>query len=55
MAASLSVAHGFLPPHPGPTAIAVIFNADLGTTLIYGFIIAVPTVILAGPLYYKFC
>jgi Gnt-I system high-affinity gluconate transporter len=54
MAASLSVAHGFLPPHPGPTAIAVIFNADLGTTLIYGFIIAVPTVILAGPLYYNF-
>jgi len=41
-------------PHPGPTAIAVIFNADLGTTLIYGFIIAVPTVILAGPLYYNF-
>ena len=54
MAASLSVAHGFLPPYPGPTAIAVIFNADLGTTLIYGFIIAVPTVILAGPLYYNF-
>lgn len=54
MAASLSVAHGFLPPHPGPTAIAVIFNADLGITLIYGFIIAVPTVILAGPLYYNF-
>ncbi len=54
MAASLSVAHGFLPPHPGPTAISVIFNADLGTTLIYGFIIAVPTVILAGPIFYNF-
>ena len=54
MAASLSVAHALLPPHPGPTAIAVIFNADIGTTLIYGFIIAVPTVILAGPLYYNF-
>lgn len=54
MAASLSVAHAFLPPHPGPTAISVIFNADLGTTLLYGFIIAIPTVILAGPLYYNF-
>lgn len=54
MAASLSVAHALLPPHPGPTAIAVIFNADIGTTLIYGFIIAIPTVILAGPLYYNF-
>ena len=54
MAASLSSAHAFLPPHPGPTAIAVIFNADLGTTLIYGFLIAVPTVIIAGPLYFNF-
>lgn len=54
MAASLSCAHAFLPPHPGPTAIAVIFNADLGTTLIYGFLIAVPTVIIAGPLYFNF-
>lgn len=54
MAASLSVAHGFLPPHPGPTAIAVIFNADLGKTLIYGIILAIPTVILAGPVYSGF-
>ncbi|SQB74114.1 gluconate transporter, high-affinity GNT I system [Escherichia coli] len=30
MAAALSVTHGFLPPHPGPTAIATIFNADMG-------------------------
>ena len=54
MAASLSVAHCFLPPHPGPTAIAVIFGADLGTTLLYGFMIGVPTVIIAGPLFYNF-
>lgn len=30
MAAALSVTHGFLPPHPGPTAIATIFHADMG-------------------------
>lgn len=53
MAAALSVTHGFLPPHPGPTAISVIFNADIGLTLIYGLIIAVPTVIVAGPLLYN--
>jgi Gnt-I system high-affinity gluconate transporter len=47
--ASLSVTHGFLPPHPSPTAIAVMFNADIGTTLLYGLIIAVPAIILAGP------
>jgi len=53
MAAALSVTHGFLPPHPGPTAISVIYNADIGLTLIYGVIIAVPTVIVAGPLLYN--
>lgn len=54
MAAALSVTHGFLPPHPGPTAIAVIYNADIGMTLIYGAVIAVPTAIVAGPLFYNF-
>lgn len=51
MLASLSVTHGFLPPHPAPTAIAVMFNADIGKTLIYGIIIAIPTIIIAGPLF----
>lgn len=51
MLASLSVTHGFLPPHPSPTALVGQFNADMGTTLVYGIIVAVPTVILAGPLF----
>ena len=54
MAAALSVTHGFLPPHPGPTAISVIYNADIGLTLVYGAILAVPTAIVAGPLFYNF-
>lgn len=54
MAAALSVTHGFLPPHPGPTAIASIFQADMGKTLLYGSLLAVPTVILAGPVYASF-
>ena len=37
----------------GPTAIATIFEANLGTTLLYGFIITIPTVIVAGPLFSK--
>lgn len=53
MAASLSVTHGFLPPHPGPSSIAVVYKADLGLTLIYGLLIAVPTVIVAGPVWGK--
>ncbi|MFY4776154.1 GntP family permease [Metabacillus sp. RGM 3146] len=53
MAAALSVTHGFLPPHPGPTAIAGEYGANLGEVLLYGFIIAIPTVIIAGPVFTK--
>jgi len=49
--ASLSVTHGFLPPHPSPTALVGQFHADLGKTLMYGTAIAIPTVILAGPIF----
>jgi Gnt-I system high-affinity gluconate transporter len=49
MLASLSVTHGFLPPHPSPSAIAVMFKADIGKTLMYGIVIAIPVIILAGP------
>ncbi len=51
MLASLSVTHGYLPPHPAPTAITVMFNADLGKTLVYGIIVAIPAIIVAGPLF----
>jgi Gnt-I system high-affinity gluconate transporter len=50
MLASLSVTHGYLPPHPAPTAIASQFNADIGKTLFYGIIVAIPAIIVAGPL-----
>jgi Gnt-I system high-affinity gluconate transporter len=53
MLASLSVTHGFLPPHPSPTALVAQFHADMGTTLFYGIIIAIPTVIVAGPIFAK--
>ncbi len=51
MLASLSVTHGYLPPHPSPTALIKQYHADLGLTLLYGFIAAIPTVIIAGPLF----
>lgn len=54
MATALSVTHGFLPPHPGPTAIAVIFKADIGKTLLYGLIVAVPTLLVAGIIFPEF-
>src|SRR5690606_11544863 len=52
--AALSVTHGYLPPHPGATAIAVIFQADIGLTMIYGMIVAVPAIIISGPLFGRF-
>ncbi|HZI53916.1 MAG TPA: gluconate:H+ symporter [Chitinophagaceae bacterium] len=51
--AALSVTHGFLPPHPSPTALVAQFNADLGITLLYGIIIAIPAIIIAGPVFSK--
>jgi len=53
MLASLSVTHGFLPPHPSPTTLVAQFNANLGLTLLYGICIAIPVIILAGPLFAK--
>ncbi|WPK13758.1 GntP family permease [Lysinibacillus louembei] len=53
MTAALSVTHGFLPPHPGPTVIAGEFEANIGEVLLYGFIISIPTVIIAGPIFTK--
>ena len=49
MAAGLSTTHCFLPPHPGPMFLVGAFKADLGKTLMYGLIIAIPVVIIAGP------
>ncbi|MYM66697.1 gluconate transporter [Pseudoduganella sp. FT55W] len=49
--AGLSIAHGFLPPHPSPTALVAAVHADMGKTLLYGMIVAIPTLIIAGPVF----
>ncbi|MBW8685505.1 gluconate:H+ symporter [Chitinophaga rhizophila] len=54
MLASLSVTHGYLPPHPSPTALVGTFHANMGLTLIYGLIVAIPAIILAGPVFSRF-
>ena len=50
---ALSVTHGYLPPHPSPTALVQQFHADLGLTMLYGFIVSAPCIILAGPVFAK--
>jgi Gnt-I system high-affinity gluconate transporter len=49
MLAALSVTHGYLPPHPAPTALVGMFHADLGKTLVYGIIVAIPAIVISGP------
>jgi gluconate transporter len=46
----LSIAHGFLPPHPSPIALIKLFGADTGLTLIYGMIVGAVTLMIAGPM-----
>lgn len=53
MVAALSATTGFLPPQPGPTAIASVLNANLGKTLLFGIIVAIPCALVAGPLFAK--
>jgi GntP family gluconate:H+ symporter len=49
--AGLSILHGLIPPHPGPLVAINALHADLGTTLLFGVIVAIPTAIIGGPLY----
>ncbi|MGW1540274.1 GntP family permease [Streptomyces sp. NPDC002309] len=52
--AGLSVMHGLVPPHPGPLVAIDALKADLGVTLALGVLIAIPTVIIAGPLFSRY-
>jgi GntP family gluconate:H+ symporter len=52
--AGLSAVHGLVPPHPGPLLAIGVFGADIGKTILYGLIVALPTAIIAGPLYGSF-
>jgi GntP family gluconate:H+ symporter len=52
--AGLSVAHGLVPPHPGPLAAIERLGADTGRTLFYSLIIGLPVAMVAGPLFGRF-
>ena len=52
--AGLSVMHGLVPPHPGPLVAIAALNANLGITLAFGVVIAIPTVAIAGPLFARY-
>ncbi|WP_053703285.1 gluconate:H+ symporter [Streptomyces sp. WM6368] len=52
--AGLSVMHGLVPPHPGPLVAIDALDANLGVTLALGVLVAIPTVVIAGPLFSRY-
>ena len=52
--AGLAITHAFIPPTPGPVAVADILKADLGWVILFGFIVGIPTAIVSGPLFAKY-
>jgi len=52
--AGLAVTHAFIPPTPGPIAVAELLSADLGLVIFFGFIVGLPTLIIGGPVLARF-
>ena len=52
--AGLAVTHSFIPPTPGPVAVAEIIDVQLGWVILFGFLLGIPTAIIAGPIFGKF-
>ena len=52
--AGLAITHAFIPPTPGPVAVADILQADLGWVILLGAIVGLPTAVLAGPVFAKY-
>ncbi|WRP07061.1 gluconate:H+ symporter [Rossellomorea aquimaris] len=52
--AGLAVTHSFIPPTPGPIAVADLIGADLGWVILFGTLAGIPSMIIAGPLFAKF-
>jgi GntP family gluconate:H+ symporter len=51
MLAGLSIVHAFIPPHPAAMAAVIIFQANIGRTILYALIVGIPASLLAGPIY----
>jgi len=52
--AGLAITHAFIPPTPGPVAVADILKVDLGPVILIGFLVGLPTAIISGLLFGKF-
>ena len=54
LSATLSIAHGYLPPHPAPTYVSFVYEADINQVLLYGLVPVIPACLIAGILLSKF-
>lgn len=52
--AGLAVTHSFVPPTPGPIAVADLLDADLGWVIVFGTLAGIPSMILAGPMFGRY-
>ena len=52
--AALASLHGMVPPHPGPLTAIATLKTSVGPTMVYGFVSAMPAIVLAGPIYGRF-
>ncbi|KIL43643.1 GntT/GntP/DsdX family permease [Jeotgalibacillus campisalis] len=52
--AGLAVTHAYIPPTPGPIAVASIIQADLGWVILFGALAGIPSMIIAGPIFGKY-
>lgn len=52
--AGLATAHAFIPPTPGPVAVAEILQADIGWVILFGLVAGIPAMAIAGPVYARF-
>ncbi|MBN8208814.1 gluconate transporter [Bacillus sp. NTK071] len=52
--AGLAVTHSFIPPTPGPIAVADLIGAELGWVILFGSLAGIPAMIIAGPLFGRY-
>ncbi|GMN09108.1 gluconate transporter [Croceitalea sp. MTPC9] len=52
--AGLAITHAFIPPTPGPIAVADIIGAELGWVILVGFIVGIPTALVSGLIFGKY-
>lgn len=52
--AGMAVAHSFIPPTPGPVAVAGLLGADLGWVIVFGFVAGVPAIIVGGVIFGRY-